>query len=173
MVRWFPCIAAQPAEPADIMQPRSNSGPKYKLLLAALLLGAITSEAALAQHRGGGHFRHGPRIGVYIGAPLLAYSFYRPFYYPPYYYPPVYYPPVAVVPPAPPVYIEQPQVVPPPVQLQSPGNAPEPQTFQPADQAPQSSGTYMWYFCPDSKTYYPYVKQCPSAWQPVTPQPQG
>ena len=22
-------------------------------------------------------------------------------------------------------------------------------------------------------TYYPYVKECPSAWQPVTPQPQS
>lgn len=26
-----------------------------------------------------------------------------------------------------------------------------------------------WYFCPDSKTYYPYVKQCSSPWQRVVP----
>jgi hypothetical protein len=26
-----------------------------------------------------------------------------------------------------------------------------------------------WYFCPDSKTYYPYVKQCASPWQRVVP----
>ncbi|MDH3319437.1 MAG: hypothetical protein OEO84_07070 [Betaproteobacteria bacterium] len=26
-----------------------------------------------------------------------------------------------------------------------------------------------WYFCADSKTYYPYVKQCASPWQRVVP----
>ena len=28
-----------------------------------------------------------------------------------------------------------------------------------------------WYFCPDSQTYYPYVKQCASPWHRVAPQP--
>jgi len=28
-----------------------------------------------------------------------------------------------------------------------------------------------WYYCPDSATYYPYVEQCASAWQRVTPTP--
>jgi len=28
-----------------------------------------------------------------------------------------------------------------------------------------------WYFCPDSDTYYPYVKQCASPWHRVEPQP--
>jgi hypothetical protein len=28
-----------------------------------------------------------------------------------------------------------------------------------------------WYYCPDSKQYYPYVQQCPGGWQPVAPQP--
>jgi hypothetical protein len=28
-----------------------------------------------------------------------------------------------------------------------------------------------WYYCPDSKTYYPYVRQCASAWVPVSPTP--
>jgi hypothetical protein len=28
-----------------------------------------------------------------------------------------------------------------------------------------------WYFCPDSNTYYPYVKQCASPWHRVAPQP--
>jgi hypothetical protein len=139
-----------------IMQMKSFGGTKAKVLLAVLLLGALASESAFAQHR---HF-YGPRIGFYVGAPLLAYSLYRP-YYPPYYYPPYYYPPVAV---APPTYVEQPQfqpqVVPPPALLQE-----TPQV------APQAGS--MWYYCNEAKAYYPYVKTCPAGWQQVTPQPQG
>jgi hypothetical protein len=26
-----------------------------------------------------------------------------------------------------------------------------------------------WYFCPDSRNYYPYVKQCPKGWLKVVP----
>lgn len=36
------------------------------------------------------------------------------------------------------------------------------------DEAARSPSDY-WYFCPDSKTYYPYVKECPSGWQAVEP----
>src|SRR6267142_711363 len=32
----------------------------------------------------------------------------------------------------------------------------------PAPPAPQPS----WFYCPDSMTYYPYVQQCASGWQP-------
>lgn len=35
----------------------------------------------------------------------------------------------------------------------------------------QRDADQYWYFCPDSKTYYPYVKQCPSPWQRVVPHP--
>lgn len=28
-----------------------------------------------------------------------------------------------------------------------------------------------WYFCPDTETYYPYVKECASPWHRVSPQP--
>jgi len=71
-------------------------------------------------------------------------------FYPWWYYPPAYYPPAVVtVPATPPIYIEQgsPQPVP----------AQQPQGY--------------WYYCADSKTYYPYVKECPGGWQRVTPQP--
>ena len=71
-------------------------------------------------------------------------------FYPWWYYPPAYYPPAVVaVPATPPTYIEQgtPQPVP----------------------AQQTQG--YWYYCTDSKTYYPYVKECPGGWQPVAPQP--
>ena len=39
-------------------------------------------------------------------------------------------------------------------------------------QTPQRDEEYYWYFCPDSRNYYPYVKQCPNGWLKVIP-PQG
>jgi hypothetical protein len=68
-----------------------------------------------------------------------------PWYYPPYYAPYPY--PYPVAPAAPPTYIEQ-------------GGA---------QAAPAQQG--VWYYCAESKTYYPYVKECPGGWQRVTPQP--
>lgn len=111
----------------------------------AMVLAAMTwSSVALAHH--GGHYRTRAHIGVFIGAPA--------FYYPPpfYYYPApyYYYPPVVAVPASPPAYIER-------------GNgssSPEP-----------SQGT--WYYCPETRAYYPYVKQCAGGWQRVPAQPQG
>jgi len=35
----------------------------------------------------------------------------------------------------------------------------------------QSQG--YWYFCPEAKAYYPYVKQCTGGWQRVSPTPPG
>ncbi len=144
------------------MQTPSRSALKFKVLATAVVIGALASQSVFAQHR---HFRGGPRVGVYIGAPVLAYSFYRPYYYAPYYYPPAYYPPVVVAPVAPPTYVEQPQ----PLMQQGPVYQPEPQQ----QYAPQSGSGNMWYYCADSRTYYPYVKSCPAGWQQVTPQPQS
>jgi hypothetical protein len=91
---------------------------------------------------------HGYRghVGVYIGGPVWG-----PMWYPP----PYYYPPqVIVVPPAQPtVYIEQQQ-----------------QEAEPA--APTAGAHQYWYFCKSAKGYYPYVKECPEAWQKVLPQPE-
>jgi hypothetical protein len=145
-----------------IMTTKSMSATKFKVLAAALLIGATVSQSVSAQHR---HFR-GPRVGVYIGAPLLAYSFYRPYYYPPYYYAPAYYPPVAVAP----TYVEQPPVQQAPM-YQSPQYQSQPYQPEPQQAAPQASG--MWYYCNESRAYYPYVKSCPNGWQQVTPQPQN
>ena len=39
-----------------------------------------------------------------------------------------------------------------------------------ADGVERASDHY-WYFCPDSDTYYPYVKECASPWHRVAPQP--
>ena len=70
-----------------------------------------------------------------------------------YYYPP----PVYSAPASPPVYVER-------------------SDTQPAPQsAPQSSpqADNSWYYCRDSQTYYPYVKECASPWQRVSPRPPG
>lgn len=117
---------------------------KPVLLIAVMLLGAAQAASAFAH---GGRFHSRARVGVYIGAPLLAAPFAYP-YYRPYYYPPYYYPPAVVVRPAPPpVYIER------------------------GDPAPSRQSGNYWYYCPDSQTYYPYVDQCAAPWQRVVPQP--
>jgi hypothetical protein len=84
--------------------------------------------------------------GVRFGVVIGA-PFY-PWYYPPYYYYPPY-PPVVAAPAAPPTYVEQ-------------GGA----------QSAPPRASY-WYYCAESKTYYPYVKECPGGWQRVAPQPPG
>jgi hypothetical protein len=118
-------------------------------VLALFALGAAASSQALAW--GGG-----PRVsfGVHIGVPLWG-PWYPP--YPPYYYPPPY-PPVVVA-PAPPTYVERPGYVerPPYIEQQ---NAPQ-----------RDDPNAWWYYCADSKSYYPYVKQCAGAWQRVSPRP--
>jgi hypothetical protein len=84
------------------------------------------------------------RFGISIGVPIWGPGYYYPPYY---YYPPAYYyepAPVVVVPSQPQRYIEQ---------------------------APQASAG-MWYYCADSKAYYPYVKDCPGGWQRVSPTPR-
>jgi hypothetical protein len=91
-------------------------------------------------------WHRGPRVGVFVGGPLwYGPGYYPPVYYPSRYYAPVYYPPVAA---APPVYIEQ-------------------GVTQPAPEQQQA----YWYYCAESKAYYPYVDACPGGWQRVSPQP--
>ena len=115
----------------------------HSIAIAAALAALIASAPALAQHRG--HFRGGVHFGIGIGVPFYAYR--PPFYYPPaYYYPPYYYPPAA-----PPVYIER--------------------QGQPQAQAQADAGQNDWYYCAESRTYYPYVQQCAGEWQRVTPHP--
>jgi hypothetical protein len=95
----------------------------------------------------GAAFAHG-RGG---GRVHLGFHFGVPLFHPWYYAPaPVYYypaAPVVVHPPSPPVYIERSDVVP-----EGPGS---------------------WYFCRESNTYYPYVRQCPSGWTRVPAQPSN
>ena len=131
------------------------------ILIAALLAALAASAPAMAQHRG--HFG-GPRvsIGFGFGVPFG----YHPYYYPP--YPPYYYyPPMAVVPAAPLTYIERPENI----QEQYQQQPQAPAQPQPQPQAQASTAPSDWFYCPDSKTYYPYVQQCAGEWQRVTPHP--
>lgn len=39
------------------------------------------------------------------------------------------------------------------------------------EEAPQRHRQSYWYYCEDSRAYYPYVKQCPKGWMKVVPSP--
>jgi hypothetical protein len=114
---------------------------KTILALTIALAGLTAASSAFAWHR------HGPRvsIGIGFGVPFAAYPFGYPYYHP---YYPAYYPAPVVVQQQPTVYVEQ----------------------QTAPQA-QAQPSGYWYYCNDSRAYYPYVKECASAWQRVAPQP--
>jgi hypothetical protein len=88
------------------------------------------------------HFRGGVWIGPGWGPGVWGAPYYGYGY--PYGYP--YYSP------APPVVIQQ---------------QPQEYVYQPA---PQSEQKY-WYYCSESKGYYPYVKKCPEGWKKVVPAP--
>jgi hypothetical protein len=92
----------------------------------------------------GGYYGSG--VGFWFGWPY-GYPYY-PYYYPysPYYYP-YYSPPVVTVPSEPQEYIQRPQ----------------------RSESTEPFG--VWYYCSDSKAYYPYVKECPGGWQTVPAQP--
>lgn len=89
---------------------------------------------------------HGPRsrvhLGFHFGVPIYHSWGPHPYWYHP---APVYVPAPIVVQQQPTVYIEQ----------------------APAPAAPQN----WWYYCADSRAYYPYVRDCPAGWQRVPPQP--
>lgn len=134
---------------------------------AALLALSIPAEAGGRGHHGHGHSR--ARIGVYIGAPVVlgAWGWHRP---PPsyYYYPSTYYYP------QPPVVVRE-IVREPLVYYDERGNALPPghhRTQPSAPAQPQAgSDAPTWFFCADTQSYYPYVKDCASPWQRVAPQP--
>lgn len=134
-----------------------------RVLLATTLL-SLFMASQLAQAHPPGHRGWRGGVGIYMGSPF-------PFYAPPpmvysygypYPYPYVYSaPPVIVSPPQPEVYIEQGQGA----------TAPTPAPAPPAASADNNQG--MWYFCEQSNSYYPYVKECPAGWKPVAPTPPG
>jgi hypothetical protein len=125
-----------------------HSIPAYLRVLAWVLAAAMCTPALADRdfHRDYGHYHdHGDYHGHgHVGIGFV----FNPFWFGPQYYPPYYYPPAVVtVPATPPVYIERSDV----------------QTAPPARS--------YWYYCENPQGYYPYIKQCPGGWQPVSPQP--
>ncbi|HEY6241517.1 MAG TPA: hypothetical protein VIW78_11875 [Burkholderiales bacterium] len=94
---------------------------------------------------GHGYYGHGyPYYGYSIA---LGFPFYWPGYYSGYYpYYPYAYPESAVAPYA--GYIEQ-----------------------GAPQAAPAQSQADWFYCADSKAYYPYVRECPAGWRRVPSTP--
>jgi hypothetical protein len=126
------------------------------LAFAVLLMGVVTAGQAFAQGRHPGPYRGGhwhTSVGFYIGVPVGGFPYYYPPFHSPYYYP-AYYPAPVVIQQQPTVYVEQ---------------NPQP-AAQPQVQSPAPSSAY-WYYCADSRAYYPYVRECPAGWQRVAPQP--
>lgn len=158
-----------------------SSNPGRAAIAASLLAAAALAMPAPAMadrgghrghgyghgHGGGYHWSGGPRIGVYVPAPV-----YRPHYYVPprvYYAPPPVYHAPRLFHPAPLVYV-------PPVVHSSRSYAPpvyvERNDLGAAHPAPAPvADTAFWFFCADSNTYYPYVTQCATPWERVVPTP--
>ena len=133
--------------------------------LSALAL--VSTDAEARTYHGNGR----ARVGVYIGGPVF--SPWRPYYgsgygsgygygygygYP-YGYP--YYQTPVVVQEQPVVYVEQ---------QPDPAIAGQAAPTAPAQSStPQAQQQQYWYYCQDSKTYYPHVQNCTSPWQRVIP----
>ena len=134
------------------MRATMKATKKAALVFAVALAGLTAAGSVFAQHR---HYHggYGPRVSIGFGFGFpYAYPYYRPYYYAPYYA--GYYPAPVVVQQAP-YYVEQ-----------APQPAPQP---APSVQPVEPSG--YWYYCADSRAYYPYVKECAAGWQRVSPQP--
>ena len=75
---------------------------------------------------------------------------------------PLWYPPPAYYAPPPPAYYYAPRVV----------HSSPPVYVERAEAVGERSADW-WYYCGQSKGYYPYVKTCPGGWQKVSPTPRG
>lgn len=108
----------------------------------ALLLLSLACIGLLSNPASADWGRPRVRIGVVVGGPFF---WHAPWYYgPPYYY---YGGPAVAYRPESQVYIEK------------------------DPSAQELDASQYWYFCPDTKTYYPYVKHCASPWHRVVPHP--
>lgn len=125
-----------------------NTSIRIGWALAALALAGVSS---VSFAHGGGHYHHGSRLsfGVTLGAPLW---YPGPYYYP---YPAYTYPAPVVVQQAPRVYVER----------------DDPGTLDVPSAPSTSANAATWYYCRDTNTYYPYVRECASPWERVPAKP--
>lgn len=130
------------------MQGKMQMKKTVFLYLAIVLPGLLASGSVWAHNRYSFGFNLGYYNPGYYGSfGYRNYGYGYPYFYPPLYPYPSYYPPVVVVPSEPPVYIQK-------------------ETIRPAQPS-----NYYWYYCRNPEGYYPYVKQCPTGWLKVAPQP--
>lgn len=125
------------------------------VVAAAAAATALVSTAAWSDGGRRGFHRHHHHHHTHGSRLHLGFVFGGPLWYPPpvysYPYPYVYaYPPAIVVPPAPRVYIERDDRV-----------------------ARESRDPGYWYYCRESETYYPYVKECAGPWERVPARPES
>lgn len=96
------------------------------------------------QHASGGAARTAPRVRHFVPVPIRLGAIFPAYWY---YSPPLYSSSAVVLPYVPLDYIEK----------------------GPERASPES----YWYYCPEEKTYYPYIEQCPGGWQAVVPGPSA
>lgn len=133
-------------------------------MLAVIAAGSLVAAPAWADRghgHGQGHF-WGP-FGLLLGSAIL-YSAVQPRTV--YYAPQVAYaPPVtAFVRP----YYAEPTYVNPPL-----ASMPPPPQHLAWNSALDPAASQWWYFCNSPNGYYPYVRECPSGWEKVSPTPPG
>jgi len=112
---------------------------KKSIYLVLVIFTLLFANVLSAQARGHGHYS-GSHVGVWVGPGWVA--GWGPWWGVPaypYYY--NYWEPVVYQEESP-VYVEP---------------------------TPQAEEQTYWYFCPDSRNYYPYVKECPNGWMKVVP----
>ncbi|HTT07174.1 MAG TPA: hypothetical protein VMH34_00045 [Gammaproteobacteria bacterium] len=95
------------------------------------------------------HVWHGGHLGWWWVVGSLWYPYVQPIYP----YPDPYIPSTVIV-QQPPTYVQQ-QPAPPPAPAAAPAQ-------------PQAQ---YWYYCEQSKGYYPYVRDCPAGWKSVPAEP--
>lgn len=130
------------------------------ILRSSLLACAAAAALVAAIPAAEAQYRHGPRVGVYLGFGGPAWPGYGPYWGPRPYWGAPYWGPTVVVPLAPPVY--------PPMVVE---RSPEVYVERDAPAAPPPTATQWWYWCGSANAYYPYVKSCAEGWQKVPPQP--
>jgi len=142
------------ASPAEAMHPGSHSGGHASNSSAGRHSGSWSGNHGLYYGRSYGYGGYGwrggyPRWGGYGWGYGFGIGFVDPFWWDPWYAP---------------VYAGGYNYGYVPLPYPDDTDQAPPLVAPPAAQQP-----FYWYYCAESKSYYPYVGQCPSAWQRVTP----